>query len=99
MIYLVTTSIQSGKKNSFWDFSKWHSIDHFIGELQKYQWSHYLDETWLIQTDETIEQITSKLKPYCKMFLVVKCPDDENGFAGMMPREQWDWINEKLRVS
>ncbi|MDD5510490.1 MAG: hypothetical protein PHI12_06765 [Dehalococcoidales bacterium] len=96
MIYLVSASMCRGKKVSFWDSSTRHRVEHFLIELMKSPWSHYIDETWLIDTDETAEQLTDRLKPFFNgdgdFILIAKFPEEEKDYNGLMPIEQWEWI-------
>ncbi len=98
MIYLVTASLNSLEKVSFCDFSARHRLDHFLAELRRGKWARCFNETWLIDTDETADQISQRLRPYLEkigdFLLVVKLPENNADYSGNMPVEMWDWINE-----
>ncbi len=65
-------------------------------------WWHYLDSTWLVKTTETPRQMSDRLKPHIDSkndsLLIVKTRISQGTTekpAGWLPREAWDWINEK----
>jgi hypothetical protein len=56
------------------------------------RWSHYMEDTWLVNTDRTVSQIVSDLEPYLSRkdrLLVLTVGDD---YQGLLPDKAWDWI-------
>lgn len=90
--------MNSAKYVKWWDFSASQRLDHFLAELTKGKWARFLDETWLIESEETAEQISARLNPYLNgkgdFLLVVKFPDNITDYFGCMPAEQWEWITK-----
>ena len=75
------------------------NIDSFLRELQQSSsWAHYITNTWLISTPETIEQLNTRLRKYLidqDLLLIMKV---EGEYAGWMPEEAWDWIQERINL-
>jgi hypothetical protein len=69
-----------------------------IEELQHSPgWWHYLDNTWLIHTGETAEQLYNRIAPKFfqnELFLIVQITPDAV-LHGWLPNEAWDWINQQ----
>jgi hypothetical protein len=62
------------------------------------QWWHFLDFTWLIATNESAEQVYGRIATYLSrtdIELIVQIrPGSE--YAGWLPKEAWDWIQERI---
>lgn len=61
-------------------------------------WLHYLDNTWLIKTDETArswyEKITAnRFKD--DLFLIVEV--QPNNYWGRLPSDAWDWFKDTVK--
>jgi len=56
-------------------------------------WWHYLDSTWIVQTNYNSEQIerilTAKIDLNDRLLIVRLLKD----YTGYLPREAWDWLN------
>ena len=60
------------------------------------RWWHYLDSTWLVETNLTADQIWNKLTPHTDQndnVLVIKVTKD---YSGWLPQIAWDWLNEHM---
>jgi len=65
-------------------------------EMQKYTALHCFDSTWLIKTNETIDEVEtnllSKKGPFESMIICkVEMP-----IRGSLSTLQWDWVEENL---
>jgi hypothetical protein len=83
MIYVVSYSLRP-KRN----------VTGLITALQtQFQaWFHYLDETWLIQTDETPDEVYERLRHHINRddrLLIVKA---DPLYQGWLPKDAWDWM-------
>lgn len=59
-------------------------------------WCHYLDDTWLISTNETPQQLYERVRMAfltSDSFLIAPF-DRYAGYAGWLPKEAWDWIEQ-----
>ena len=72
----------------------------FHQELERSpSWWHYIDKTWLISTDETLEQLSQRLRQHLgpeDMLLITRFSSE---CAGVLPPEAWDWIEEKMSAA
>ena len=60
-------------------------------------WCHYLDDTWLIATNETAQAVYNRLSKYLvntDMILIIEMKPDANYF-GLLPEDAWDWIEQQ----
>ena len=60
-------------------------------------WWHYLDSTWLIDTNLSANQIWQRLEPYFDkndVALVIRVTND---YQGWLPEKAWQWIRERFR--
>ncbi len=59
-------------------------------------WWHYLETTWIIESDKTPDKISNIITPYIDksqdFVLVVKI--DAYQKQGWLPKEAWDWLNK-----
>jgi len=58
-------------------------------------WWHYLSSTWLIATDQSPKEFSSKLIGHVfqgDRLIVVQFPSDNDEYSGWLPRKAWDWI-------
>jgi hypothetical protein len=61
-------------------------------------WWHFLDFTWLIATNESAEQIYSRIANHLDQTdseLIVQIRRGSQ-YAGWLPKEAWDWIEERI---
>lgn len=58
-------------------------------------WWHYLENTWIVQSHNTPDSISTQLLPYIDkeqdFLLVIKI--DATNKQGWLPKEAWDWLN------
>lgn len=70
----------------------------FLDELQRSRnWAHYIKNTWLISTLETIDQLNARLRQHLideDLLIIMKV---EGEHAGWMPKEAWDWIVDEIQ--
>jgi len=58
-------------------------------------WWHYLDSTWLVDTNLTADSIWKKLAPNIDKndsVLVIEVTQD---YSGWLPQKAWDWIKQR----
>lgn len=58
-------------------------------------WWHYLDSTWLVDTQLSADGIWERLSPHVDRndsVLVIGVTKD---YSGWLPRDAWDWIKER----
>jgi hypothetical protein len=86
MVYVVTYTLRP-KRDATW----------LIVQLQRSpKWWHFLDDTWLIATHESAEQLWSRIAPNFLAtdgVLIVQLTAHA-GYFGWLPKEAWEWINE-----
>jgi hypothetical protein len=87
MIYLITYELNSDK-----DYTGLYDT------IKSYEaWWHYIDSTWLVNTDLSAEQISDELLPHIDKdkdnLLVVKVDIAER--QGWLSKGAWDWINDR----
>ena len=57
-------------------------------------WCHYLESTWLIVTDESVEVWRDKLIAVMDENDRLLVADITNSqLTGLLPRKAWDWLN------
>lgn len=69
-----------------------------IEELkQSSSWWHYLDDTWLVSTDETAQQLWNRLaKKFRTSDHVIVIEITKNHTRqGWLPKEAWEWIRNQ----
>ena len=87
-IYMVTFSLQS------WLLRDTTAIDKELQRLPN--WSHWINNTWLISTYEAADVLYARMHD-CFLEtdrLLIAPLDVQSGFAGWLPQEAWDWIEE-----
>lgn len=60
-------------------------------------WMHYFDNSWLIATNENIDQFYERIKQYFRdsdLFLIVELKQS-SAYRGWLTQEAWNWIREK----
>ncbi|MCX8819277.1 hypothetical protein [Vibrio parahaemolyticus] len=60
------------------------------------KWWHYLESTWLVVTDETPQQIWTRLQPSVDNDDNLLIIEVKNNAQGWLPKEAWDWINVNI---
>ena len=59
-------------------------------------WSHPLDSTWLIATNESADQLSTRMRKHLDsndLSLVIKVT---NSYAGWLTEEMWNWIYKHI---
>jgi hypothetical protein len=59
---------------------------------------HYLGSTWLVDTHLNADQIWERLRPHLDQtdsVLVIRVANDNQGW---LPKEAWDWINQRAHL-
>lgn len=69
------------------------NYDGLHAEIKKTKlWWHYLGSTWLVITDETVEQISARLRAQIDASDFMLIIEVRKNADGWMPQEAWDWI-------
>lgn len=62
-------------------------------------WWHYLKSTWLIATNESVQQLAGRLLQRIDKDDSLLVIEVLNNKAGWLPQKAWDWINRQLRMA
>lgn len=66
-------------------------------ELKKYEkWWHYLERTWIIISEETPQEIWSRIENKINKknnLLIIEIRKESEGW---LPRNAWDWIKKNV---
>ena len=60
-------------------------------------WSHYLDSTWLIYTNESSIQLSDRLRAHLDdndRLMVIRVTSD---YSGWLPEGAWEWMRGHIR--
>ncbi len=90
MIYLITYDLKSPGKdyNTLYDTIKSSSY-----------WWHYLESTWIIQTNQPIEYWSDKIRNVIDqndLFMIVDITKQPR--QGWLKKSAWEWIREKEKL-
>ena len=72
------------------------ALNAILGSYPK--WMHYMDGLWVIGTDETMKQVRLRLEkqlPAKGFFLLIWPFHEEDQYEGRMPKEGWEWLNDR----
>jgi len=61
------------------------------------EWWHFLDSTWIINTEHSVEVVAKHLTQFIDKrtdYLLIARLQREH--QGWLPKEAWDWMNGKL---
>lgn len=87
MLYLVSYTLNPARKNA-----------NLEQELQKTgTWWHHLDFTWIIVSQETVEQLYNRLIPHLRQsdhIFIAEIPSNARYF-GYLPKDAWDWLEQQ----
>jgi hypothetical protein len=86
-VLLVTYSLKNKQK----DYSELFSAI----KANANGWWHYLDNTWVVNTNKSADEFTRELFPYIEKpdrLLVVKITGDHQGW---LPKDAWNWLNNR----
>lgn len=87
MMYVITYDLHQG---IFHDYQP--LFDEIIGITQG-RWWKYMDKTWIIAADVSLDDITNRLIGYMgndDNLLVIPLTQS---CSGWLPHEAWEWIN------
>ena len=87
-IYMVTYTLQP------WLLRDTTAIDRELQRLPN--WSHWINNTWLISTDEVADVIYARIRGNfldTDRLLIARI-DPQSGYTGWLPQEAWGWIEE-----
>src|SRR5947208_3217570 len=86
-VYCVSYELRVAGKN----------YEPLYNELKKStRWWHYLQSTWLIQTDETAVQVWQRLVAHVDQQDSVLLIEVRNNAQGWLPKDAWDWIRDNV---
>jgi hypothetical protein len=87
-IYIVTYTLQP------WLLRDTSAIDRELQRLPN--WSHWINNTWLIATNEVADVLYTRLRgSFLDTDRLLIAPlDAQSEFAGWLPQQAWDWIEE-----
>ena len=83
MVYLITYDLNKIGQN----YDELYKAIKNLGS-----WWHYLDSNWLVETDNSSNNISEILRNEIDNndnLLVIKVTKD---YAGWLPQEAWDWL-------
>lgn len=63
-------------------------------------WAHNIDETWLVATKESAQQLYTRLSPFLSQtdsILIAELTRNAT-YQGWLPKETWDWITNTRNV-
>ncbi len=86
-VLLITYSLKTPNK----DYS---SLFEAIKATAAFWW-HYIDDTWIVETNLSAEEFAHKLYPHftrLDYLLVVKITREHQGW---LPKDAWDWLNDR----
>lgn len=89
MLFAVSFTLSDSKINAI----------QLAEELMKSTgWMHYIDDTWIIATQETVQQLYDRLKPLFQekdSFIIIEIKKDSL-YYGLLPQKGWDWLKETI---
>jgi hypothetical protein len=89
MIYLITYN-----RNSI--FKNYNDLYEEIKSLGD-SWWHHMNDTWLINTNMTAEQIANSLLRHINQDDKLLIIEVKENYRGWLHKEAWDWIRETFR--
>jgi hypothetical protein len=60
-------------------------------------WWHYLESTWLINTNETASQFCERLRKHIDKNDGLLIIEVTNNYQGCLSEEAWKWIRENVK--
>ena len=88
MLYAINYDL---KKDQGKDYNDLYEVIKSVGV-----WWHYLESTWIVETDKNSEEIwkiIEKIKDKEDHFLIIKL---ENEKQGWLPKKAWEWLNKNF---
>lgn len=88
--YLITYDLKKRGQDykSLYDAIKSASFDD--------TWCHYLDSTWIIKSNLSVQQVSDKIKQAVDdndNFIVIEVVKN---YHGWLPREAWDYLSNQI---
>ena len=64
-------------------------------------WSHYMDNVWIIDTAEMLDQVVGRLTKFFtpQDRLLVVALNQYNLFQGVMPMDFWEWMSNRHKAN
>lgn len=59
-------------------------------------WWHYLDSTWLVETNQSAYQVFSKLQPHIDKNDTLLIIEVTANYSGWFSEEAWEWIRRNV---
>ncbi|MBY6276799.1 SinR family protein [Symbiobacterium thermophilum] len=89
-VYLITYDLKKAGQN----------YDALYKEIKSFgDWWHYLESTWLVDTNLSAQTMSDRIRKVTDsndLHLVIKL-NRGTDYQGWLPKEAWDWINQRLR--
>lgn len=60
------------------------------------KWWHYLDSTWIVITNESAQQIWTRLAQHIDKNDYVLIVEILDNVQGWLPKDAWDWIHANV---
>ncbi len=86
-VYCVSYDLKTPLKN-------YQSL--FEALKQSGRWWHYLQSTWLIQTNETAIELWNRIAPHIAQQDFLLIIEVRANVHGWLPKDAWDWINANV---
>jgi hypothetical protein len=68
----------------------------YVALKQQGVWWHYLDSVWLIDTIKTPDQVYADIVKNITMDDRLFITAIKRPYWGYLPKDAWDWINQRL---
>lgn len=91
MVHLISYDLNKPGQN-------YDDVYEAIKELGS-SWWHYLDSTWLVDTNLTADQISDRIKKHIDKndyLLVIGVTSD---YAGWLPEKAWEWLKNHTQYA
>ena len=72
------------------DYAKLHEAIKGLGP-----WWHYLDSTWLVDTNLNADQIWNRLSQHVDKNDFVLVIGVTRDYSGWLPKDAWEWIKSR----
>lgn len=59
-------------------------------------WWHYLQSTWLVDTNLTAQQLFNRLRPHIDDNDIVLIIGVTRDYSGWLPEKAWNWLKERM---
>lgn len=95
MLYLVTYELEPAYRRRMGPVHE--KLEETITSLAD-AWWHYISNTWIIETNRTVNQITNSISRHLTdeedslLVVAIRTP-----YEGLLPEDAWDWLNDAMR--